>query len=328
MRAGQKNPKVRDRYNGLTSEEGRWNGQIRLREDNLDLPLRVKKPTVWAVWNDLFHEAVPDEFIWKAFNTMFNAQWIFGHTFMILTKRPERMKKIIDAIKNDLEEQAKPVKLPNGNTQYTLTFSFPPQRIWLGVTAENQEQADKRIPILLQIPAAVRFVSVEPMLGPVDLTSIQVDKYTTINFLEGCGITTKPGARGQSLPNAFSEKLDWVICGGESGPGARPMHPDWARSLRDQCQAAGVPFFFKQKGEWTWEGFEPYYSYGSDNGKWDDFICVNGECGSCKINDQEGTWINWAGNFDDSAKLIRRVGKKKAGRLLDGRTWDEMPVMP
>ena len=116
------------------------------------------------------------------------------HLFLILTKRPEKMLDIF-----------KPTSgLPN---------------MWIGVSVENQKQADARIPILLQIPAAKCFVSIEPMLGP-----IRLQHYGT------------------------GTSIDWVICGGESGPGARPMHPDWPRSIRDQCQSAGVPFFFKQWG--------------------------------------------------------------------------------
>jgi len=156
---------------------------------------------------------------------------------------------------------------------------WPLPNVWLGVTAENQEMADKRIPILLQIPAAVRFVSVEPMLGPVDL-----DSYLIVG-------TDHPGS-------IMRKGIDWVICGGETGPDARPVHPDWVRNLRDQCQASGVPFFFKQWGEYihasqtpdNMTNYDPEYFY-----------------------DRE-----WPPGF-------ARVGKKIAGRLLDGCEWNEMP---
>ncbi len=121
---------------------------------------------------------------------------------------------------------------------------WPLPNVWLGVTAENQQAADERIPILLQISAAVRFVSVEPMLGPVDLTGIRFNRSVLVNVLEGCGINLK--SYTQSIPNVFCNKIDWVIGGGETGPGARPCYPDWVRSLKDQCQDAGVPFFLKQ----------------------------------------------------------------------------------
>lgn len=130
------------------------------------------------------------------------------HTYLLLTKRSERMAEAIREIEYNLGT--------------VFDFLFP--NAWLGVTAENQKQADARIPVLLQIPAAVRFVSVEPMLGPVNVQ----------DYLRGFGRFYG------------STALDWIICGAETGPGARPMKLDWARSLRDQCQEAGVPFFFKK----------------------------------------------------------------------------------
>ena len=144
--------------------------------------------------------------------------------------------------------------------------------------------ADKRIPILLQIPAAVRFVSVEPMLEAVDLLNN--------GYLGGCiycGICLEESPKTCIERDA---KIDWVICGGETGPKARPMHPDWARTLRDQCQEAGVPFFFKSWGEW----------YPDNKGIYESAHRV------------------FFGNT-----TVHRIGKKSAGRLLDGREWNEMP---
>jgi protein gp37 len=165
--------------------------------------------------------------------------------------------------------------------------------VWLGATIVNQEEADRDIPKLLQVPAAKRFLSMEPLLGPVDLSP-------------WLAIAGSPPQRMRYMHN---KPLHWVIVGGESGPGARPMHPDWARSLRDQCQAAGVPFLFKQWGEWlpakdgrsitgktlVLEGAAPF----TDHPKWHGF--ANGQ-------------------------QVARVGKKAAGRQLDGRTWDEVPA--
>lgn len=285
--------------------------KVTLHPNRLEEPLGWKKPRRIFVCSmaDLFHEDVPDEFIFKVFNTMANAQWICGHTFMVLTKRPERMRDIIKAIEADLAEQRKPVRNPNGTTTHYLTFSFPLNRIYLGVTCENQEQADKRIPILLQIPAAVRFVSVEPMLGPVDLKmgkcnhcQIRGQQFHVKHHCEECG-------------RLAGKNIDWVICGGESGPEARPMHPGWARSLRDQCQAAGVPYFFKQHGEW-----EPFYDRDKDDPDWQNV--PEEKTGVCRLNLAGGK-----GFHGDRLIYFRRVGKKKAGRLLDGRTWDEFPVM-
>ena len=285
MRASNPNEKVRARNQGLT-EKGCFNGQIRLNHEFLDKPLRKKKPTVYAVWNDLFHEDVPFEFIDCVFAVMASAG---QHTFLVLTKRPGRMyeymqrvaasgpeaasrytEKLMNFHEQHIEKYAagwmspptpepearfiydSAIEYEDATSKYKSIFyerqchwrKWPLSNVWLGVTAENQEMADNRIPILLQTPAAVRFVSVEPMLGPVDLTSVRFDRSISMNVLEGCGINLKSYA--QSIPNIFCNKLDWVICGGESGPGSRPIHPDWVRSLRDQCQVAGVKFFLKQ----------------------------------------------------------------------------------
>ena len=163
--------------------------------------------------------------------------------------------------------------------------------VWLGVTAENQEMADLRIPILLQIPAAVRFVSVEPLLGPVDLRHIQTSE-VEIDSLTGDHGVVRP------LAGRSDNKLSWVIVGGESGPNARPMHPDWVRSLREQCQAAGVPYFFKQWGEWVHESQAP-----------DILANYNPEFFFDRV----------------SSKGFARVGKKIARDLLDGKQYHEFP---
>ena len=159
---------------------------------------------------------------------------------------------------------------------------WPLPNAWLGVSIEDQATADERIPLLLQTPAAVRFVSYEPALAPIALR----DEWMHL----GCRPT-------MDLPPG-SGKCDWLICGGESGPKARPMHPDWARSVRDQCQAAGVPFFFKQWGEYCWPG-----------------------------QMSEDTWreVDAVVNLAGIPGKPYRVGKKKAGRLLDGKKWSEFP---
>ena len=187
-----------------------WSGKVAIFPDKLDQPLHWKKPRrIFVVsMGDLFHEDVPWWFIAKVFIRMALAP---QHTFQLLTKRPERMCEfVLDSL-----DQGVPV-LSN---------------VWLGVTAEDQQRADERIPILLDTPAAVRFVSVEPMLGPVDLYSP--------SYLPEQGIDYDDDG------NLFSPKLDWVICGPETGPGARPFKLQWARGLRDPCVAAGVPFWFK-----------------------------------------------------------------------------------
>ena len=178
----------------------KWPDRVTIRPDRLDIPLRTRKPTVFSVWNDLFHEDVPFDFRTAAWLNMCITH---RHTYLVLTKRAERMRTFVSAWKMS---------------------DFP--HIWLGVTVCNQSEADEKIPLLLQTPAAHRWVSIEPMLSEID-----IDPYTHEDEDIFGGL-----------------HIDAVILGGESGPGARPMHPDWARSVRDQCKAAGVPFFFKQWG--------------------------------------------------------------------------------
>ncbi|ABB14146.1 DUF5131 family protein [Carboxydothermus hydrogenoformans] len=199
---------------------------VTLHEDRLLEPYRWRKPLRVFVcsMSDLFHPDVPDEFIFRVLLTVKqNPQ----HIFMILTKRPERMQ---DFFKRCIHGTIK--------------------NLWLGVTVENQKMANKRIPILLQIPATVRFVSCEPLLDPVDLSK-------WLGICEGCGMpATKCGPvlwrKGQKCcPECTHDfylnwSLNWVIVGGETGPKRRPANIQWIRSLRDQCVAAGVPFFLKQ----------------------------------------------------------------------------------
>ncbi len=288
--------------------------RVTLHPDRLDQPLRWSKPSKIFVcsMSDLFHEDVPDEFITQVFAFMALAP---QHTFLVLTKRPKRMSEYIsasgryDAIIEQLNKgdvwdlPLRTVKRLAINAPREDKWPLP--NVWLGVTAENQEQAEKRIPILLQIPAAVRWVSVEPMLGAVELRKINLGPNGhglsfTLDSLNrwAHGFDEKTGRHKVSRNDEFPGKLDWIVCGGESGPGARPMHPEWARSLRDQCQAAGVPYFFKQWGEWL----------------------------------PQKEWLEQEDSPDTERKWVRvdgrrmyRVGKKLAGRLLDGVEWSEFP---
>ncbi len=199
--------------------------------------------------------------------------------WLILTKRPE---KIRDLLRNAMADAMDAGREDLATWIDAWDFGRPaPANVWLGTTVEDQERADLRIPVLLVVPAAVRFLSCEPLLGPVDLTSL--DASGELDALRG---TFDDG--GLDTPIIRGPKLDWVICGGESGPHARPMHPDWARSLRDQCAAAGVPFLFKQWGEWI---HSP------------DGVCRPG----CDLR-----------LFPDLHATFDKVGKKAAGRLLDG----------
>jgi protein gp37 len=234
--------------------------------------------------------------------------------WLLLTKRPQNIAKM----------------LPEG-----WGGGWP--NVWLGTTVENQTEADRRIPHLLATPAAVRFLSCEPLLGPVDLTWAFPDLRTAC--CHKCGFRTNQV--GGTCPNDGSPLrgdigTDWVIVGGESGPNARPMHPDWARSLRDQCQAAGVAFHFKQWGEWgagsvnistgerVFRAFPDFQTWVNKASTWvNGGICLDAKGRQCSIG------ADMMRARDEGAfpvTIMHRVGKKSAGRLLDGRTWDELPT--
>ncbi len=263
--------------------------RVTLHSAKLKEPLRWKKPRRVFVCSmgDLFHPDVPFEFIVAVFRVMTKCA---QHTFMILTKRPNRVKAFY--------------------VQSSVSAPWAQkvcENIWVGVTAENQQAADERIPILLQIPAAVRFVSCEPLLGPVDLELYL--PYTSSRYKEDWH---RNGYHVLRLSKGINQgTLDWVICGGETGPGARPMHPDWVRSLRDQAVDADVPFFFKSWGEYI-----PSYEAGEHSNERCQYNRTIGEC-----------WVKSSYSFHDGQVMVK-VGKKAAGRLLDGREWDEVPEVP
>lgn len=196
----------------------------------------------------------------------------------------------------------------------SLLDMMPLPNVWIGATIVNQAEADRDIPKLLQVPATVRFLSMEPLLGPVDLCNVSVpvehDLLRRPWDIEGYkfnALTLHDDDKFHQPP----AKLDWVIVGGESGPGARPMHPAWARSLRDQCAVAGVAFLFKQWGEWIAEGMSmpipPEQMPSLESRRW-------------VADDAEDD------RYTKTAAAVWRLGKKAAGRLLDGRTWDETPA--
>jgi len=245
--------------------------EVLCHEEKLEEPLHWMIPSRVFVnsMSDLFHPDVTDDFIWNVFSVMAQAE---KHTFMILTKRPQRMSDFLCQWENHF---------PVGRNNSVL-HDWPLKNVWLGVSAENQQAADERIPWLLKTPAVVRFVSVEPMLGPVNLEPYFQYPPFHENYKMTWGLSEAIG-------------LDWVICGGETGPDARPMHPDWARGLLDQCLDAGVPFFFKHWGEWVAE-----YPQG------------------LSLANRKQTYAH--------NRTFYRVGKTIAGRMLDGREWNEFPV--
>lgn len=220
-----------------------WTGKVELIESMLDAPLRWKRPCKIFVnsMSDIFHEALPDEAIDRVFAVMALCP---QHTFLILTKRPERMLAYFGGSYPGSIETAVRIKTaaqpiwPEGFSGFDYP-GWPFRHVWLGVSCEDQATADERIPLLLRTPAAIRFVSYEPALGPVDFTELPsasgIGRY--LDALSNAGVD--PGA-------VVPTKLDWCIAGFESGPGARPAEEEWIRAVKDQCVAAGTAFFYKQ----------------------------------------------------------------------------------
>lgn len=235
-----------------------------IKESELLKPLKWKKPRVIGVqfMSDLFHPSVPFEFIFEIYHAMMCKAP--QHTYTVLTKRPERAKEFFDWWLNSF-----PPNKPRG----VIPFSEY-KNIWLGVSVEDQQTADERIPLLLQIPAAIRFISAEPLIDKISFRWakwLPISRTKTTDHLDGLRM------------------LDWIIAGGESGRNARPCHPDWIRSLRDQCKEADVPFFFKQWGEY-----------------------IHADQAFTKL-------VGYSGSG------FVKVGKKRAGRLLDGIEHSEFP---
>ncbi len=329
-----------------------WTGQLALAPEQILLqPLSWKTPRRIFVnsMGDLFHEDMTDHREWLdlIFAVMAMAP---QHTFQILTKRPHIMREYLFKCLNtrgaiarnciDLVLEKKISAARMGEPSWPVESvgdeedpddirlkHWPLPNVWLGVSVEDQRRADERIPPLLDTPATVRFLSCEPLLGPIDLNNIHREPNDkdkgmpgfkdctkfSFNSLHGSTSVTCDGKTWYSEENE-TRRLDWIIAGGESGPCARPMHPDWARSLRDQCVAANVPFFFKQWGEWS-----PFDFDGTERrGDW--MILDKG--GDLDIPDDRTP------DEDAGECAVVRRGKSNSGRTLDGRTWDEIPGRP
>lgn len=313
-----------------------WNGEVRFNEKWLDQPLRWRKPRNIFVCahGDLFHPSVPDEWIDRVFAVMALAP---HHRFQVLTKRADRMQEYVSNLPNrqsgdprwphnPLEEAAFDMFEDRGfdgdpasTRAYEAVQNWPLPNVWLGVSVEDQKRADERIPELLATPAAVRWISAEPLLGPVDVMLWLHD--------EGCtGFEDMDwySCMCRDTGGPVEVGLDWVVVGGESGPSARPMHPDWARSLRDQCQAAGVAYFFKQWGAWMpWQpGSAPMWN--AQNGTSEDGHVLFPE-----NMDNAPDWDDGLNHYEPGFTYhcaFQKVGKARAGRLLDGREWNEVPA--
>lgn len=306
------------RTRGLTVMGARgpkWTGEVHpVPPEVLAWPLSWKKPKRIFVnsQSDLFHEDVTDEHIAAVFGVMAACP---QHTFQVLTKRAERLPRWFEWAEKRGRDGAE--MFPHDDNAWRIRQMchvavrrlgvdmnaderqnhggpWPLPNVWLGVSVEDQKRADERIPHLLCAPAAVRFLSCEPLLSAVDLFAY-LDTPLRNESLQVLGGPPMPG-------------IDWAIVGGESGPNARPMHPDWVRSLREQCTAAGVSFLFKQWGEWA----EIAYDHENPPG-----------------DRPRERYLNAAGGHGfhgESVVRIRTARKKENGRILDGRTWDEFPV--
>ena len=278
---------------------------VRCHDDRLEQPLHWREPSRIFVnsMSDLFHEDVHMSFIHDVFSIMAQAR---QHTFQILTKRPARMLEIMRNWRHcglTLREGHGCV-LPN---------------VHLGVSVEDQKTADERIPILLQTPAAVRWVSYEPALGPINFDDVP-------HPIRGCHALSGIYMSGIFMRDGINHCTDriirWLVVGGESGLGARPMHQNWVRCVRDQCAAAGVPFFFKQWGAWTPGRF-------TLSGRSKELV-LYADGRSCTFTREailaeearSGIRHNAPGM---DATLVSHVGKKRAGRLLDGHEWNQYP---
>lgn len=289
-------------YQPVVDKKGRWTGKINLLSDKLDEPLRWRKPARIFVnsMSDLFHEWIfetgNESFVDEIFAIMAATP---HHIYQILTKRPKVMRDYICNSRRDVYVEHALETIYSEHGWCPPDFEWPLPNVLLGVSVEDQKAADERIPLLLQTPAALRFLSCEPLLGPVD-PMLAVPGHPDPDSIFG--------------PAGVS----WIIAGGESGPNARPMHPDWPRLLRDSARAAGIAFFFKQWGAWLpcervpdTPGFYlpqnmPAFGYRGE------------ELDRKLFKDRFHAW--------DPDTYALRLGKSRTGRLLDGLLHDQIPA--
>lgn len=316
-------------YVGMTKQvNGRsvWTDKVALAPEHILLqPLKWPKSRRIFVnsMGDLFHESVPDEWIDQVFAVMALCP---QHTFQVLTKRAERMRKYLqddDVYTRVSDEALSRLHLSrhpdgrfvgDGDGGVEGLVNWPLPNVWLGVSAERQQEADERIPHLLQTPAAIRFVSAEPLLGPIDFTYLSAGSILTLDALTGMHADVEGAVEG--VIDYPDPKLDWVIVGGESGRNARPMSIHWAREIRDQCAAAGVPFYFKQWGEWAPAGVRR----SGDPGRFAFGDYEHARTEMVQVDSYPRQFTKFG-----ARTVLARVGKKAAGRLLDGREHNEFP---
>ena len=273
----------------------KWNGETQFINQQLLKPTQWKKPRKIFVCSmgDLFHESIPFEWIDVVFSIMSD---IDQHIYQVLTKRPFRMQQFYDwkAKQLGVKWQAK-------------------DNVWIGVTVESQEQVYRILP-LLKVPSKIRFISCEPLLSNIDL-------YPWLDEYIG------PSETGH---NDWLNGLNWVIVGGESGPEARPMHPEWVRSLKNQCKISGTPFFFKQWGEWytDWLNIqtkEPVFKMYPNYQKFQQKLWVR-KGDSCI--DMNGKICKNGGDMKTASypvAIMQKIGKQKSGVILDGKEYKQFP---
>jgi protein gp37 len=358
--------KVAAKYEGLTkvltNGEKNWTGEVQVDYDTMMQPFKWKKGKRIFVnsMSDVFYEKISVADIAILFAVMFLTP---QHTYMILTKRPERMNEVLNSsefpakvcVAVDMirtfrsinhvtlcddfgENEVKSIKdvMSEIKTAHSLRIdktpieTFPFKNIWLGVSVENQATADERIPLLLSTPAHIRFLSMEPLLGEVDLSRVgdfepkglSTMKFNCLNakwnqIKEGLGEWEEKYAK-------IKNKIDWVIVGGESGSKARPMNPLWVEHIQKCCEGASVPFFFKQWGEWS-------PNLPADNMKklvdWAELAkrpntqlrhCFLGRSNKIVVPDVKV-------RYDELLYRMYKIGKHLAGRLLNGKEYNEFP---
>jgi protein gp37 len=293
--------------------------KVTLHPDKIEEPLHWKNPQkiFLGSMTDIFHIDVPFDFLDMLFYVMAMTP---QHTYQVLTKRAKRMRDYLKAEIRIEQINSMAKYVPLGEIK-----SWPLPNVWVGTSIEDQKAAEERIPALLETPSTVRFLSCEPLLGPVDLVRCfepNEGDWDEVNYLDddnepeefveeceaeldwvnyGNDLVVNPEYREweqwrkrSARIFAMGRQLDWVICGGESGPGARPMHPDWARAIQYHCQWAKVPFFFKQWGEWSPDKSE-------------------------EVDVENRTYA------DTHGQVFYKLGKKAAGCLLDGKEYKEFP---
>jgi protein gp37 len=293
----------------------RWNRLAALsREEHEKAGTEYTRPRVFSLsLGDWLDDEVPIEWLFGLLMTVFSTPEL---DWLLVTKRPQNWRERLTEVMNMATEK--------GNLGFASWLSWwldtggeerPPQNVWIGFTAENQEWLEKRWETAKDIPAVIRFISYEPACGPLDLRRT--------------GFYAADSMVPSSLVPGYQPRIDWVIAGGESGPESRPMHPQWAQDVRDQCVAHHVPFFFKQWGEWigrcgqvmgngkTASDMDPKSRIYPDVIR----MCT---CGGDRRTDNGVLPMCECGNGDDT--YVQKVGKKAAGRFLDGKIYHEFPV--